>query len=372
MPYVGQSVPRREDERLVQGGGSFVGDIVRPGMAHAAVLRSSHAHARIARLDTSAARRAPGVLDALTFDDAPLLHRPIPMRMSDRGIMERFLQHPLAHGKVRYVGDPVAVVLAEDRYRAEDALERIEVEYEALPVVVDAKTASGPGAPLLFEAVGTNVVASFEIAYGDVDRAMREADLIVRESFDVQRHTAVPMETRGIVAEWDAARQVLNVWGMTKVPYWNRGILAEHLGLPGHGVHVFQIDVGGAFGVRGELYPEDFLIPLLAMRSHRPVKWVEDRREHLMATNHSRQQHHEIALALRRDGTILGLHDRFWNDMGGYVRTHGATAPNNTAGYLPGPYRIPNYRVDAVCSVTNKTPAGTYRGPGRFEANFVR
>ncbi|PYM19295.1 MAG: xanthine dehydrogenase, partial [Candidatus Rokuibacteriota bacterium] len=372
MPYVGQSVPRREDERLLQGHGSFVGDIVRPGMAHAAILRSPHAHARIARLETGAARTAPGVLDVLTFDDAVALHRPIPMRMSDRGMMERFLQHPLAHGKVRYAGDPVAVVLAEDRYRAEDALERIEIEYEVLPAVVDARAAAEPGAPRLFEAVGTNVVASFDIAYGDIDRAMREADVIVRETFDVQRHTAVPMETRGIVAEWDAARQVLNVWGMTKVPYWNRGVLAEHLGLPESSVHVFQIDVGGAFGVRGELYPEDFLIPLLAMRSRRPVKWVEDRREHLMAANHSRQQHHEIALALRRDGTILGLHDRFWNDMGGYIRTHGATAPNNTAGYLPGPYRIPNYRADVVLAVTNKTPAGTYRGPGRFEANFVR
>ncbi len=372
MGYVGQSVRRREDERLVQGAGSFVAGIDRPGMLHAAVLRSPYAHARIARLDTAAARSAPGVVDVLTFRDAPVLHRPIPMRMSGRGIMERFLQHPLASDKVRYVGEPVAVVLAGDRYLAEDALERIEIEYDILPAVVDAKAASGTEAPLLFEAVGTNVVASFDAAYGDIERALREADVIVRETLDVQRHTAVPMETRGIVAEWDDARRVLNVWGMTKVPYFNRSVLAEHLGLPDHGVHIFQIDVGGAFGVRGELYPEDFLVPVLAMRSRRPVKWVEDRREHLMAANHSRQQHHEVVLALRRDGTILGLRDHFWNDMGGYVRTHGATAPNNTAAYLTGPYRIPNYRADVTCVVTNKTPVGTYRGPGRFEANFVR
>jgi carbon-monoxide dehydrogenase large subunit len=372
MGYVGQSVRRREDGRLLQGSGRFAGDVNRPGMLHAAVFRSVHAHARIVRLDTAAARAAPGVVDVLTYQDAPPLHRPIPLRMSDRGIMERFLQHPLAHEKVRYVGDPVAVVLAQDRYRAEDAIERIEAEYEILPAVVNAQAAAGPGSPLLFEAVGTNVVASFDLKFGDVERAIREADVVVRETFDVQRHTAVPMETRGLVAEWDSGRRVLTLWGPTKVPFFSRTILADHLGLPEASVHVLQIDVGGAFGVRGELYPEDFLIPLLAMRSRRPVKWVEDRREHLMATNHSRQQHHEVVLALRRDGTILGLRDRFWNDMGGYVRTHGATAPNNTAAYLTGPYRIPNYRVDAACVVTNKTPAGTYRGPGRFEANFVR
>jgi carbon-monoxide dehydrogenase large subunit len=372
MGYVGRSVRRREDERLLQGTGCFVGDVNRLGMLHAALLRSPHAHARIVRLDAERARSAPGVVDVLTYGDAPVLHRPIPMRMSDRGIMSRFLQHPLARDRVRYVGEPVAVVVAEDRYRAEDALERIEVEYEALPAVVDARAAAEPGAPLLFEAVGTNVVATFGQAFGDIDRAMHEADVVASETFDVQRHTAVPMETRGLVAEWDGGRRMLTLWGMTKVPYFSQRIIAEHLGLPEHSVHVMQIDVGGAFGVRGELYPEDFIVPVLAMRTRRPVKWIESRREHLMATNHSRQQHHEVRVALRKDGAIVGLHDRFWTDMGGYVRTHGATAPNNTAAYLTGPYRIPNYRVDAVCVVTNKTPTGTYRGPGRFEANFVR
>jgi aerobic carbon-monoxide dehydrogenase large subunit len=372
MGYIGQSVRRREDERLLQGAGFFVGDVKRLGMLHVAVLRSVHAHARIVRLDASGAQSAPGVVDVLTYKDAPVLHRPIPMRMSDRGIMNRFLQHPLAQDRVRYVGDPIAVVAAEDRYRAEDALERIEVEYEPLPAVVDARAAAAPGSPLLFEAVGTNVVASFDQAVGEIERAIREADVVVRETFDVQRHTAVPMETRGVVAQWDSGRRVLELWGMTKVPYFSRTVIADHLGLPESSVHIHQIDVGGAFGVRGELYPEDFLVPVLAMRTRRPVKWIEDRREHLMTTNHSRQQHHEIQLALRSDGVIIGLHDRFWTDMGGYVRTHGATAPNNTAAYLSGPYRIPNYRVDAVCAVTNKTPTGTYRGPGRFEANFVR
>ena len=372
MGYVGRSVRRREDERLLQGIGCFVDDVNRVGMLHAALLRSPHAHARIVRLDASRARSAPGVVDVLTYSDAPVLHRPIPMRMSDRGIMSRFLQTPLASDRVRYVGEPVAVIVAEDRYRAEDALERIEVEYDALPAVVDARAAAEPGSPLLFDAVGTNVVASFAQAVGDIERAIREADVVVRETFDVQRHTAVPMETRGVVAEWDSGRRALTLWGMTKVPYFSRRIIAEHLGLPEHSVHVMQIDVGGAFGVRGELYPEDFIVPVVALRTRRPVKWVETRREHMMTTNHSRQQHHEILVALRKDGTIVGLQDSFWTDMGGYVRTHGATAPNNTSAYLTGPYRIANYRVDAMCVVTNKTPTGTYRGPGRFEANFVR
>jgi len=341
-------------------------------MLHAAIVRSTRAHARVVRIDTKAAREARGVVEVLTFGDAAELGRPIPMRMSDRGIMNRFLQHPLARDSVRYVGDPVAVVLAEDRYRAEDAAELVEVDYDALPVVVDAREAARPGAPLLFPEVGTNVVAKFDMGFGDVEQALREADVVLREQFTVQRHTAVPMETRGMVADWDRGRGMLTLWGPTKVPHFTRTILADHLGLPEHSVHVRQIDVGGAFGVRGELYPEDFLVALLAMRRARPVKWVEDRREHLMATNHSREQQHEVVVGLRRDGSIVALSDRFWNNMGGYVRTHGATAPNNTAGYLLGPYRIPNYRVECECVVTNKTPAGTYRGPGRFEANFVR
>jgi aerobic carbon-monoxide dehydrogenase large subunit len=248
----------------------------------------------------------------------------------------------------------------------------VKVQYEPLPGLVDTRGAGEASAPLLFEAEATNVVTTYTIACGDVDRALAEADLVVRETLYVQRHTAVPMETRGAVAEWEPGRGVLNMWGMTKVPYFNRGVIALHVGLAEHQVHFLQMDVGGGFGVRGELYPEDFLVALLALRTRRPVRWIEDRREHFHAVNHSREQHHEIALALRRDGTILGLHDRFWTNMGAYIRTHGATVPNNTAGYLPGPYRIPHYRAEVACVVTNKTPTGTYRAPGRFEATFVR
>lgn len=372
MSHVGQRLKRREDERLLRGRGAYVADVQRPRTLHVALVRSPHAHARIESIEVTAARARPGVVDVVTFHDAPELARPIPMRMAERGQMSRYLQRPLAGDKVRYVGEPVVAVVADDRYRAEDALDAVAVSYAPLPALVDTRAAAAPGAPLLFETEGTNVVAAYSVACGDVDRSLRKADLVLRESFDVQRHSAVPLETRGVLADWDAGRGVLSLWGMTKVPHVNRRILAEHLGLPEHGVRFLQTDVGGAFGVRGEVYPEDFLVALLAMRTGRPVRWIESRREHLQATNHSREQHHDVTIGLRRDGTIVGIHDQFLNDMGAYVRTHGATAPNNTAAYIPGPYRVPHYRADVTCVVTNKTPAGTYRAPGRFEATFVR
>ena len=372
MSYVGRSVKRREDERLVQGRGAYVADVQRPRALHLAVVRSPHGHARIRAIDAAPARAFPGVVDVVTFADLPELTRPIPMRMNERGRMGQCLQHPLARDRVRYVGEPVAAVLATDRYLAADALDHVRVEYEPLPALVDTRAAAEPGAPLLFEAEGTNVVATYTVECGDVDRALREADVVVRETFYVQRHAGIPLETRGALADWDAGRGVLGMWGMTKVPHINRRLVAEHVGLSEHHVRFFQTDVGGAFGVRGEIYPEDILVALLAIRTGRPVRWIEDRREHLQAANHSREQHHEIALGVRRDGTIVAIHDRFWNDMGAYIRTHGATAPNNTAAYIPGPYRIPHYRAEVTCVVTNKTPAGTYRAPGRFEATFVR
>jgi carbon-monoxide dehydrogenase large subunit len=372
MPYVGQSLKRKEDARLLRGRGSFAADIHRPGMLHAAVLRSSHAHARILRVDVARARAMSGVVDVLTYADFPGFSRPIPIRLSAVDSMASFLQRPLASDRVRYAGEPVAVVLAQSRYQAEDALESIDLEYEPLPAVVDARLAARPGAPLLFQEQGTNVVAEYTVACGDAERAFQDADVVVSTSFTIQRHTAAPLETRGLVAEWDPVRARLTMWGTTKVPFFNRAILAQFLELPEHALHFVQADVGGGFGVRGELYPEDYLLPVLTMRCGRPVQWLEDRQEHLRASNHSREQQHEAAIALRRDGTILGMRVHFWNDMGGYVRTHGATVPNNTAAYLPGPYRVPSYRADVTCVVTNKTPAGTYRGPGRFEANFVR
>lgn len=369
--YVGTTVQRVEDPPLLRGAGRFVADIVREGMLHAAVLRSPFAHARIKRIDTAQAQRHPGVHAVVTAADIADVG-PIPMRLAPRSDLSRALQRPLASDRVRYVGEPVAVVVATSRYVAEDALELIDVEYEPLEAVVDPRVARTPGAPVLHEQVPDNVAGQLVVECGDVERALAEADLVIEEEFSVQRHSGVPLETRGLLAEYDDGTGTLTVWGPTKVVHFNRMVLSRLLGLPENRIRFVEPRVGGGFGIRGEFYPEDFLIPFLARRLRRPVCWIEDRREHFLSANHSREQWHRVRVGVRRDGRIVALDDFLLNNMGAYVRTHGATVPTMTSAYLPGPYRIENYRCTALCVLTNKTPAGTYRGPGRFEATFVR
>ncbi len=368
-PVVGRDLRRFEDRRFLQGRGRYVDDIDLPHSLHAAVLRSPYAHARITRLDAAAATRLSGVAGVLTFSDLQACAKPIPIRLCPDPALARFLQHPLARERVRYVGEPIALVVAESRACAEDALVAIDVDYESLPVSADA----GAVPPVsLFEDTPDNVAARFVEAFGDVERAFRESGHIVRTRFQLARHTAVPVETRGLVARYDAVSGRLQIWGPTKVTHFNRAVLAEMLELPEERLQLIAPDVGGGFGVRGEFYPEDLLVPLAAWRLRRPVKWVEDRLEHLVATNHSRQQHYELELALKADGTFLGLRARLTNDTGAYLRTHGTIVPGLSAGMLPGPYRWPSYRCEVRCVLTNKTPTGTYRAPGRFEANAAR
>ncbi|MFB3123572.1 MAG: xanthine dehydrogenase family protein molybdopterin-binding subunit [Candidatus Binatia bacterium] len=371
MSYIGARVKRTEDLRLLRGVGRFVGDIRRVGMNHAAILRSPCAHARILRIDTEAATKLAGVVGVVTFADMAEV-KPIPMRTGKVEGMERSLQYPLAGNKVRYVGEPVAVVVAENRYLAEDALELIDVQYELLDAVTDLLEAMQPGTPILHESVPDNIAAHFVVDVGDIDRAMAEADEIIEEEFSVQRHAAVPLETRGLVAEFDEGRGVLSVWGPTKVIHTNRMILSELLDMPESCIHLIEPDVGGGFGARGEFYPEDFAIPFVAKHLKQPVCWIEDRSENLKATNHSREQGHYLKVAVKRDGTILGVEDRLYFNMGAYTRTHGAVPAISGSAMLRGPYKIANYRADVFCILTNKTPAGTYRSPGRYEAAFVR
>jgi len=368
-PAVGRDLRRFEDERFVQGRGRYVDDIHPPGSLHAAVLRSPYAHARITGIDTRAAAGLSGVAGVFTFADLGRCAKPIPVRLCPDPALEHFLQYPLAREHVRYAGEPVALVVAESRARAEDALAAIEVDYDPLAVAADARA---PPPASLFEGAADNVAAHFVEAFGDIEAAFRECDRVVRTHFRVARHTAVPLETRGLVARRDPASDRLQVWGPTKVTHFNRAVLAGLLELPEERLQLIAPDVGGGFGVRGEFYPEDLLVPLAAWRLRRPVKWVEDRLEHLVATNHSREQHYELALALRADGTFLGLRVRLTNDMGAYLRTHGIIVPGLSAGMLPGPYRWPSYRCEVRCVLTNKTPTGTYRAPGRFEANAAR
>ena len=228
------------------------------------------------------------------------------------------------------------------------------------------------GDVIIHEEQGTNVAGGHDIKLGDVDGAFRDAEYTRKEVLKTHRHTGNPMETRGLVASWDAGRNEVTVWGMTKVPHFNRAVLSSLLELPEHRIHFMEPDVGGGFGIRGEFYPEDFLIPYAAMKLGRPVKWIEDRREHLMAANHSREVHCELEIAARRDGTLLGMRAHIHGDMGAHIRTHGGLVPASTAGVLPGPYRIPAYEAHIRCVMTNKMGVGTYRAPGRYESCYFR
>ncbi len=371
MAYIGSRVKRKEDLRLLRGIGKYVGDIHRVDMVHAVILRSSRAHARLVNIDASAAMALPGVIGVLTGKDMPGV-KTIPMRTGKVPGLERSQQTPIVTTKARYVGDPVAVVVAEDRYIAEDALELIDVEYEELPVVTDSRESMRPDAPQLHDAVPNNVAANFQVNVGDVDEAFTGCDLILEEEFSTQRHGAVPLETRGLVAEFDEGRGLLTMWGPTKMTHTNWRILSELTGLPQSAIHFIEPEVGGGFGARGEFYPEDFLIPFAAMHFRRCICWIEDRSENLKAMNQSRQQKFRVKIGFKKDGTIQAMDAEILFDMGGYTRTHGAVPAISASAMLRGPLRFINYRCDVSCVLTNKTPVGTYRSPGRYEANFVR
>ena len=357
----------------MRGEGTFIADFKRPGMVHAYVVRSPLAHARFAAVDRASVLAAPGVIDVITAEELPDRGRPIPTRQFNDEGSNRFLQRPLADGVVRYSGEPVALIIADTRYRAEDAAELLRVDYEPLDVVLDPDAAAAAGAPLLQPHVGTNVAGHLLVEMGAVDEAFESADVVIKEEFRIQRHAAVPLETRGLLAEYSPETDMVTVWGAAKIPHVNRAILTRLLGWTDESkVRLVELHVGGGFGARGEFYPEDFLIPFAAIRTGRPVAWVEDREENLRATNHSREQVHRAELALNKDGIFQGLKDSLINNTGAYVRTHGMTVPGLSVSMLPGPYRWPAYRGEFRSVVTNKTPGGTYRSPGRFEINFVR
>ncbi len=369
--YIGAPLRRREDIRFVTGQGQYLDDVRLPNMLHAAILRSPHAHARVRGIDASAALTLDGVTAVFTHADMAELMKPIPMRVFPLPGLDNYLQTPLSADTVRHAGEAVAVVVAESRYLAEDALDVIEVDYEPLPAVANVSDAL-TDAVVVHPANGTNLAGTAEINVGDVDAAFAGADYVRKEEFHTNRHTANPMETRGLVASYDSADGHLRVWGPTKVSHTNRAILARHLEIEEERIHFIEPDVGGGFGVRGEFYAEDFLIPFASFKLGRPVKWVEDRVEHLTSANHSREVLCQVELAARNDGTLLGLRATVYGDMGAYVRTHGSVVPALTAVMMTGPYRIPNFHASVNCVMTNKMGAGTYRAPGFFEGTFIR
>ncbi len=367
--FIGSPIERLEDLRFLRGRGEYVDDLARPGMLHAAMLRSAVAHGRIRAIDASRALKIAGVHSVITAADLGATVPRVPMRLQPLPDFEPFAQPVMAYDKVRYVGEVLAMVLAESAGVAEDALEAIAVDVEQLAAVGD-RHVSASNASLLFEEVGHNRAISFHAVLGDADAVFKTAPYTRRESFRVQRHMAMPMETRGLLAEWRAGR--LTVYGAAKVLFFNRRTLARQLGLTEDAIDLVENDVGGGFGARGEFYPEDFLIPFAAHHSGRPVKWIEDRREQLMTVNHAREHECDIEIACTRDGTILGLRGHAYSDVGAYMRTNGAVAARNVAQFMSGPYRIPNIDIDVSLQLTNKTPVGTYRGPGRFETDFFR
>jgi aerobic carbon-monoxide dehydrogenase large subunit len=368
--FIGSPIERVEDFRFLTGSGVYVDDLVREKSLYAVLLRSSVAHGRIRAIDVTTACARPGVHAVITAADIGEVPR-IPLRQEPLPELKHYEQPVIATGKVRYVGEPLAVVIADSVALAEDALEAIAVDIEPLPASAD-RDAARKGDVLLFEDTGTNLASTITAIRGDADRVFEEAPYVRREHFCVQRHGAVPMEPRGLLAEWDPQHQCMTVGGAAKVPFTNRRILANMMGLSESSVRMVEYDVGGGFGARGEFYPEDFLIPYAARLLGRPVKWTEDRRENLMALNHARDAVCELEIACAGDGTILALRGHAFTDLGAYLRTNGATASRNTAQIMSGPYRIPHIHMDVTLVVTNKTPSGTYRGPGRFEADFCR
>ena len=373
--YFGQPIKRNEDPRLLTGRALFVDDVHLPGMLHVAFLRSDLAHARINSIDVGAARERPGVVAVYTADDlgdywkpGPLLVPPPPI---DKIVFHQRTQVPLAKGKIRHAGEALVMVVAESRYIAEDALDDIFVGYDVLDAVVDLEAALADGAPLVHEDLGSNISAHVVQKKGDWARAEAEADLVIRRRFLYDRGTAAAMENRGIVAHWESKTQHLTVWDTTQAPIPIRNGLAGMLGLSEHQVRVIAPFIGGGFGPKIMMfYPEEVLLAWATVQLERPVKWIEDREENFYATTQERGQIHDSAIALQKDGTILGVKDVFLHDAGAYA-PYGLTVPINSQCTLLGPYVVPNYYSEFTSVFTTKPIVTPYRGAGRQHGVFV-
>ncbi len=369
MGMFGNRQVRSEDDNLIVGRGRFVDDIRLPGMLHVAIVRSQAARARI-KVDLRAAAKAPGVLAVFTANDLPPAARILPDCHPSP-----VLQYPkgspvLADGQVRYVGEPVAAIVAENRYLAEDAAELVEVDYDMQSAIIDLNLAFADSSVRVHEDMSSNLAARISVATGNTDKAFAEAACIVRRRLQIQRGAGQAMETRGIVAYWSQHEERMVVWNVSQVPYVHRAAIAEALGLPERSVQVLNPDVGGGFGYKGLTYTEDILIPVIAQKLRCPIKWIEDRREHLIASYHERLQIHDLEMATTANGVILGIRGHFLHDTGAYT-PWGPVVPLLTAVNIPGPYRVPNYAVVANILYTNTVPTAPVRGAGRPQATYV-
>ena len=358
--WIGRPMKRVEDPRLITGRGQYVDDLAIPGVHHAAVVRSPHAHARILGYDVAAALGMPGVTAVITGADVAAHTRPFSV-----GVTAPVRYYGAATDKARFVGEPVAVVLARDRYLAEDAAERVAVDYEPLPAVVDPERALDAGAPVLHEAVGSNLACHRRLVYGDPDRAFAEAEVIVSERFRYPKYGSTPIETYGVIARWDPFDQVLTVWSNFMGPFAMHALVARALGLPQNRLRfIVPADIGGSFGIKSSIYPYIALIGLCAMRAGVPVKWIETRREHLLASSSGADRVAYRELGARGDGTILGMRCRWYDNVGGYIRSPEPGCTFRPIGNYVGPYRLQHLEIDAFVVMTNKGPTGPNRGYG--------
>ena len=378
-PFVGRALPRREDHRLLTGRGQFIADLDLPHMLHAVFVRSPVAHARIRGVDLSRAASAPGVACVLSGADLLQLLPPVPdtqlslPRKWTTLVQHKFInpQQPLlAHDKVRHVGEAVAVIVAHSRYAAEDAAQLVTLDLNPLPAVVDPELALRPGAPIIHDKFQTNLIGAFTIGKGDIAAAFARSPHKLQRRFHHHRYAAAPMECRGVVGVHDPRTDCVTIWSATQVVHWVRREAAAVLQLPEARIRCVALDVGGGFGLKGHVYPEDLLIPFLARRLERPVQWIEDRREHLMCSCHSRDQMHDVEVGFDDEGRILALRDQFIVDCGAW-NPIGAGVVYNTAVHLLGPYKIDAVAIDARIAATNKVPNAPYRGAGRPEAAFA-
>jgi carbon-monoxide dehydrogenase large subunit len=372
MSIVGARIRRREDPKLITGAAPYVDDITLPAMGYAAFVRSPHAHARVTGIDVSQAAADPRIIAVLTGEEAAHLAKPMPVYtyLPAKDIRQP-KQHCLAYPLVRYAGEAVAVVAASERYLAEDAVEQVQVAYDPLPALMDAEQALSADAVRLHEELGTNVGLTLTREGGDVERAFAEAEVVLRKRFRFHRHTGSPIEPRGIIASYLPVTGELTVWASTQIPHILRSHLSQILNFPEERIRVIAPNVGGGFGNKLQVAPEYVAVCLLAIKSGRPIKWIETRQESLMAFVHARDQMHDVELAARRDGTLLAIRDRILVDAGAYLDARISGPSLGAALWIVGPYKMRAFRADVTVVMTNKCPYGAYRGFGSNKGVMV-
>ena len=368
--YVGQALRRKEDPRLITGRATYTDDMTMPGMLYAAIVRSTEAHARISSIDTQEARQHPGVVAVFTGDDIADVGAPIPMVWSPPGVEVNVPEHwPLAKGKVGYVGHAVAVVLGADKYGVVDAAEKVVVEYEPLPAVVDPEKALEDGAPVIHEEFGTNKCFEWSLGGGDIEAAMRDADVVVERRVVNHRTAGAAIEPRVALADYRAGH--LTLWSSTQIPHILRLLLSMQLGMSEEKIRVVAPEVGGGFGSKLNCYPEEVLLCWATRKLGRPVKWTETRSENMTTTHHGRDQIAHVKLGAKRDGTLTGIHARIVQDLGSYLLIEGPVIPCLGGFVMSGCYRFPAVQTDIVGAFTTKFATDAIRGAGRPEATHM-